>query len=144
MRQDNLILSSAVEGQILDHGKPVAGLKVQRTISWNMEDKPRTETTTTGKDGRFQFPEVRGTAEFGFLAKLFHVPTVLLDVNLVEEKQSTSLFSVVRSSYAPAVETGYGVIQMTCDVKDREMFRGRLPIIDCKVKLTPEMEKGFE
>ncbi|MCE2744485.1 MAG: DUF4198 domain-containing protein [Burkholderiales bacterium] len=144
VRQDNLILSSAVEGQILDHGKPVAGLKVQRTISWNMEDKPRTETTTTGKDGRFQFPEVRGTAEFGFLAKLFHVPTVLLDVNLVEEKQSTSLFSVVRSSYAPAVETGYGVIQMTCDVKDREMFRGRLPIIDCKVKLTPEMEKGFE
>jgi hypothetical protein len=144
VRQDNLILSSAVEGQILDHGKPVAGLKVKRTISWNMEAEPRTEITSTDKDGRFKFPEVRGTAEFGFLAKLFHVPTVLLDVNLVEEKLSTSLFSVVRSSYAPAVETGYEVIQMTCDVKDREMFRGRLPIIDCQVKLTPEMEKGFE
>jgi len=84
VRQDNLILSSAVEGQILDHGKPVAGLKVQRIISWNMEAEPRTEVTSTDQEGRFQFPEVRSAAEFGFLAKLFHVPTILLDVNLVE------------------------------------------------------------
>jgi hypothetical protein len=144
VRQDNLILSSAVEGQILDHGKPIAGLKVQRIISWNMEAEPRTEITSTDKEGRFQFPEVRGAADFGFLAKLFHVPTILLDVNLVEEEISTSLFSVVRSSYQPAVETGYEVIQMTCDTKDKQMFRGRLPIIDCQVRLTAEMEKGFE
>jgi len=144
VRQDNLILSSAVEGQILDHGKPVAGLKVQRIISWNMEAEPRTEVTSTDQEGRFQFPEVRSAAEFGFLAKLFHVPTILLDVNLVEEGLSTSLFSVVRSSYGPAVETGYEVIQLTCDTKDKQMFRGRVPIIDCKVKLTPELEKGFE
>lgn len=144
VRQDNLILSSAVEGQILDHGKPVEGLKVQRIINWNMEAEPRTEITSTDKEGRFQFPEVRGAAEFGFLARLFHVPTILLDVNLVEEALSTSLFSVVRSSYGPAVETGYEAIQMSCDLKNRQMFRGRLPIIDCQVKLTPEMEKGFE
>jgi hypothetical protein len=144
VRQDNLILSSAVEGQILDHGKPVAGLKVQRVVSWNMEAEPRTETTSTDKEGRFQFPEVRGAAEFGFLAKLFHVPTILLDINLLEDKSPISLFSVVRSSYGPAVETGYEVIQMTCDLKDRQMFRGRLPIIECHVKLTSEMEKGFE
>lgn len=81
MRQDNLILSSAVEGQILDHGKPVAGLKVQRIISWNMEAEPRTEITSSNKDGRFQFPVVCGAAEFGFLAKLFHVLTILFDVN---------------------------------------------------------------
>jgi 5-hydroxyisourate hydrolase-like protein (transthyretin family) len=145
VRQDNLILSSAVEGQILDHGKPVAGLKVQRKISWNMEAEARTEITSTDEDGRFQFPEVRGAAEFGFLAKLFHVPTILLDVNLLDEKKSsTSLFSVVRSSYGPAVETGYEVIQMSCDLKDRQMFRDRLSIIDCQVRLTAEMEKGFE
>ena len=76
VRQDNLILSSAVEGQLLDNGKPVAGQKVQRVISWNMESEPRTEITTTNKDGRFQFPEVRGAAEFGILARLFHVPVV--------------------------------------------------------------------
>mgnify|MGYP006140837699 CR=1 FL=1 len=144
VRQDNLILSSAVEGQILDHGKPVAGLKVQRIINWNMEAEPRTEITSTDKEGRFQFPEVRGAAEFGFLAKLFHVPTILLDINLLEDKSPISLFSVVRSSYGPAVETGYEVIQMTCDLKDKQMFRGRLPIIECHVKLTSEMEKGFE
>lgn len=55
VQQDNLILSSAVEGLILDHGKPVAGLKIQRIISWNIEAGPRTEITSTNKDGRFQF-----------------------------------------------------------------------------------------
>ena len=80
VRQDNLILSSAVEGQILDHGKPVAGQRVIRTLHWNMEQEPRTEITTTNKDGQFQFSEVRGAAEFGFLAKLFHVPTVSIRI----------------------------------------------------------------
>lgn len=144
VRQDNLILSSAVEGQILDHGKPVAGLKVQRTISWNMEDKPRTETTTTGKDGRFQFPEVRGTAEFGFLAKLFHVPAILIDIDLLEGKSKSSLYSIGRTSYKPAVETGLERIQMTCDLQNRELYRDLLPTINCEVKKIKEMENRFE
>lgn len=49
-----------------------------------MDAEPRTEITFTSERGHFQFPEVRGAAEFGFLAKLFHVPVVLIDVNLIE------------------------------------------------------------
>lgn len=144
VRQDNLILSSAVEGQILDHGKPVAGLKVQRKISWNMEAEVRTESTSTDKNGRFKFPEVRGSANFGFLAKLFHVPAIAIDVNLLEENTRTSLYSVGRSSYGEAVETGYKIIQMSCDLKNRELYRDTIPIINCEIKRTMEMEKRFE
>jgi len=144
VRQDNLILCSAVDGQLLDHGKPVAGQKVQRVISWNMESEPRTEITITNKDGRFQFPEVRGAAEFGFLAKLFHVPAVLIDIDLIEGKSKTSLYSIGRSSYKPRVETGFEQIQLSCDLKNRELYQDLLPTINCEVKRTKEMENRFE
>jgi hypothetical protein len=144
VRQENLILSSAVEGQILDHGKPVAGLKVQRIISWNMEEGIRTEVTSTNKEGRFKFLEVRGSADFGFLAKLFHVPAVAIDINLLEGAVKTSLYSASRSSYGEAVETGYKVIQMSCDLKNREIYRDSIPIINCEVKRTSQMENRFE
>jgi hypothetical protein len=138
VRQDNLILSSAVEGQILDHGKPVAGLKVQRTISWNMEDKPRTETTTTDKDGRFQFSEVRGTAEFGFLAKLFHVPNISLRIYIPIDGKDYMAYATSKNSYEGNVETGLPYIRMKCDLKDKELFNGRLPIINCAVEESEE------
>ena len=144
VRQDNLILSSAVEGQLLDSGKPVAEQKVTRTLSWNMQAEPYTEITTTNKDGRFQFPEVRSAAEFGILAKLFHVPVVLIDVDLIEENSKTSLYSTGRSSYKPAVETGFETIQMSCDLQNRELFLGRLPIVNCEVKKSEEMLNRFQ
>ncbi|MBU0784286.1 MAG: DUF4198 domain-containing protein [Gammaproteobacteria bacterium] len=138
MWQDNLILSSAVEGQILDHGKPVAGQKVIRTLHWNMEAEPRTETTTTNKDGRFQFPEVRGAAEFGFLAKLFHVPTVSIRVYVPVKEREYMAYATSRNSYKANAETGLPLIRLKCDLKNQEMFNGRLPIINCEVEESEE------
>ncbi|MDP3270302.1 DUF6795 domain-containing protein [Limnobacter sp.] len=134
VRQDNLILSSAVEGKILDHGKPVAGQKVQRVISWNMEAEPRTEITSTDKDGRFQFPEVRGAAEFGFLAKLFHVPNISLRIYIPVDGKDYMAYATSKNSYLENVETGLPYIRMKCDLKDKELFNGRLPIINCEIE----------
>ena len=139
VRQDNLILSSAVEGQLLDNGKPVAGQKVQRVISWNMESEPRTEITTTNKDGRFQFPEIRGAAEFGFLAKLFHVPVISQEIYLIQANEEIILYSKTRGSYKPKFETGYDEIQFSCDLSSRELINGVLPSLDCKVR---KMKRG--
>ena len=138
VRQDNLILSSAVEGQILDHGKPVAGLKVQRVISWNMEAEPRTEIASTDKDGRFHFPEVRGAAEFGFLAKLFHVPTVGIEIEVIANNENLMAYGTSRHSYTGHVETGLPQIRMVCDLKARSIIDGVLPVIKCDVQLSDE------
>ena len=134
MWQDNLILSSAVEGQLLDHGKPLAGVKVKRILHWNMEQEARTEITTTQADGKFQFPEVRGAAEFGFLAKLFHVPVISQEIYLIQANEEIILYSKTRSSYKPKVETGYDEIQFSCDLSSRELINGVLPSLDCKVR----------
>lgn len=134
MWQDNLILSSAVEGQLLDHGKPLAGVKVKRILHWNMEQEARTEITTTKADGKFQFPEVRGAAEFGFLAKLFHVPVISQEIYLIQANEEIILYSKTRSSYKPKFETGYDEIQFSCDLSSRELINGVLPSLDCKVR----------
>jgi len=132
--QDNLVLSSAVEGQLLDHGKPLAGVKVKRVLHWNMEQDARTEITTTKADGKFQFPEVRGAAEFGFLAKLFHVPVISQEIYLIQANEEIILYSKTRSSYKPKFETGYDEIQFSCDLSSRELINGVLPSLDCKVR----------
>lgn len=137
--QDNLVLSSAVEGQLLDHGKPLAGVKVKRVLHWNMEQEARTEITTTKADGKFQFPEVRGAAEFGFLAKLFHVPVISQEIYLIQANEEIILYSKTRSSYKPKFETGYDEIQFSCDLSSRELINGVLPSLDCKVR---KMKRG--
>lgn len=139
MWQDNLVLSSAVEGQLLDHGKPLAGVKVKRVLHWNMEQEARTEITTTKADGKFQFPEVRGAAEFGFLAKLFHVPVISQEIYLIQANEEIILYSKTRSSYKPKFETGYDEIQFSCDLSSRELINGVLPSLDCKVR---KMKRG--
>lgn len=139
MWQDNLVLSSAVEGQLLDHGKPLAGVKVKRILHWNMEQEARTEITTTQADGKFQFPEVRGAAEFGFLAKLFHVPVISQEIYLIQANEEIILYSKTRSSYKPKFETGYDEIQFSCDLSSRELINGVLPSLDCKVR---KMKRG--
>lgn len=139
MWQDNLVLSSAVEGQLLDHGKPLAGVKVKRVLHWNMEQEARTEITTTKADGKFQFPEVRGAAEFGFLAKLFHVPVISQEIYLIQANEEIILYSKTRGSYKPKFETGYDEIQFSCDLSSRELINGVLPSLDCKVR---KMKRG--
>jgi hypothetical protein len=134
VRQDNLVLSSAVNGQLLDHGKPVEQAKVMRELYWNMDAEPRKEITSTDVNGNFQFPELRGAAEFGFLVKLFHVPVISQEIFLTQPNKKIILYSKTRSSYDPKFETGYDEIQFTCDLASRELINGVLPSLNCKVR----------
>jgi hypothetical protein len=130
----DLILFSAVKGRVLDHGKPAVGLKIGRETFWNMEKFPRQEFTTTDKEGYFAFPELRATADFGFLAKLFHVPTVTHRLDLFHNGEVINMYSGGRSSYEPSVETGYPIIELQCDLSTKYMFRGSMPSVDCELK----------
>ena len=107
---------------------------MKRILHWNMEQEARTEITTTQADGKFQFPEVRGAAEFGFLAKLFHVPVISQEIYLIQANEEIILYSKTRSSYKPKFETGYDEIQFSCDLSSRELINGVLPSLDCKVR----------
>jgi len=50
-------LCSAVSGRILDNGKPVVGVKVERQLYY-IDDKKRKDSTLTDENGCFSLPEV--------------------------------------------------------------------------------------
>lgn len=140
VRKDNLILSSAVQGQLLDHGKSVEKAKVMRQLHWNMDAEPRVEITFTDKDGYFQFPEVRGTAEFGYLARLFHVPTMSIEIYIPVDGVEYLFYANGRHSYEGHEETGLPEIQMVCDLKSRSASAALLPVGECEVELSDEIK----
>jgi hypothetical protein len=130
----DLILFSAVKGRVLDHGKPAAGLKIERSTFWNMDKFPRQEFTTTDNEGYFYFPETRGTADFGFLAKLFHVPTVSQRLYLQQSGKEVLLYANSRGNYESSTETGYEDIQLSCDLKDEKSASDDFYNIRCEVR----------
>ncbi len=117
MYLDNLILSSPVEGQILDHRRPVPGLTLERSLMWNVEQRPRLDYAITGDDGRFTFPEVRASYDFGWLSKYLHQPTVSQSIYVKTPERDLLAFANTRSSYRPMAETGFPVVSMVCDLK---------------------------
>lgn len=50
-------LCSAVSGRILNNGKPLAGIKIERELYY-IDDKTREDSTLTDENGYFTLPEV--------------------------------------------------------------------------------------
>jgi hypothetical protein len=50
-------LCSAVSGRIVDNGKPVVGVKVERQLYY-IDDKKRKDSTLTDENGYFSLPEI--------------------------------------------------------------------------------------
>lgn len=98
------------------------------------------DKTFTDKAGYFQFPEVRGAAEFGYLARLFHVPVVSINIYVPVDGVEYLFYANGRHSYEGHEETGLPVIQMVCDLKSRSVAEELLPVGDCDVELSDEMK----
>jgi hypothetical protein len=60
-----LVIASAINGKILDRGKPVANATVTRKVEWRWGEDTYTDTTTTDKEGRFSFDTLKKFAVAG-------------------------------------------------------------------------------
>lgn len=138
-----VILFSAVDGQMLDHGKPVSGLKIERSYSWNAEDdapKPgdlvlHKDVVVTDQQGRFHFDEVKGDPQ------IEHdygrpVVSIIQDIDWLKgNEQRVSMFYGWRDNYDSAQETGYPTIQLKCDIATEHQIEGRLSAdLNCDLK----------
>ncbi|HEX5485824.1 MAG TPA: DUF6795 domain-containing protein [Limnobacter sp.] len=137
-----VILFSAVDGQMLNHGKPAAGLKIERTYSWNAEDdqpKPgdlvlHKDVVVTDKEGRFHFDEVKGDPQVEHDHGRM-VPVVIQDLNWLSGKDNVLMFHNGRTSYEPSEETGYPTIQIRCDTASKTQPEGAwTPMLNCDLK----------
>lgn len=56
--EEEVVVSSPMEGKITFNNKPVAGAKVERKLKWK-DDTWETDTTTTDEQGNFSLPMVK-------------------------------------------------------------------------------------
>ncbi|GLR25087.1 hypothetical protein GCM10007875_01740 [Limnobacter litoralis] len=118
-----VILFSAVDGQMLNHGKPAAGLKIERVYSWNAEDdqpKPgdlvlHKDVVLTDKEGRFHFDEVKGDPQVEHdQARMVNI--INQQLYWLKNKSDAMLYFNDRHGYEVGEETGYPTIQIRCDI----------------------------
>ena len=123
VKKDNLYLFSAVKGRIVKDGKPVALIKVERSTFWNMEKEPRIETTFTDEQGFYEFPEMIGSAEFGWLHRLLHQPTVTQEIFAHQEANEILLYVNIKSNYeSPENDQG---LRLLSDLSNMTLILGR-------------------
>lgn len=56
--EEEVVVSSPLEGKITFNGAPVAGAKIERLLVWK-DDVGETDTAITDKDGNFNFPLIK-------------------------------------------------------------------------------------
>ncbi len=69
-----MVLFSAIQGRVLDNGKPVAGAQIERTWRWSWKSEDGADRTTSAADGSFALPAVVRSSILGSL--LPHEPLV--------------------------------------------------------------------
>lgn len=137
VKKDNLYLFSAVKGRIVKNGEPVAGIKVERSTSWNMEQTPRIETTTTDENGFYEFSEMTGSAEFGFLSKLLHIPTINQEIQVYEGASEILIYVNVKNNYDKEDTDSAEVLRLETDVSNKDLITDNSYISRSKI-LTAE------
>ena len=135
MATEKVLLWPAIEGQILNSGKPVSDLELIQTLYWNYEENkapPRVLTVKTDENGRFVFPKITGEISTGFLTRLFHQPGIVLGIETRFRGELINLYAAANSTYTH--KNGFESTDlMVCDLSNLEEFDGRF-VGNCEVK----------
>lgn len=136
MEKSNLLLFSRVKATVVRNGEPVVGAKIERSTFWNMEKYPRLDYTYTNEHGEFEFPEIRGSADFGWLARLFHHPSINQRIYLwLNSVDRAILYSNSKHDYLGQSGTGVSEIKIDCDVGSLEQYGENRYEAACRVIL---------
>lgn len=117
MKNDDLILSSAIKGVLLNQGQPLAGMTIQRELHWNLEQMPRIDSTVTDHNGAYAFAEQKAQSKLGFFASLFHRPEVIQTLKLIQGEQFVVIFSGIRTHYLPPSGIEADCVEISSDLK---------------------------
>lgn len=92
-------LFSAVEGAILDNGKPVVGVKVERSYHFTWIDKDFSDSTITDDHGRYTFSEA---TTWMLLGSIFpHEPVIPQEIKIYPKanKEGLSIWQNAKRNY---------------------------------------------
>ncbi|HEX4855366.1 MAG TPA: DUF6795 domain-containing protein, partial [Limnobacter sp.] len=128
MAKETVLLWPAIEGQILNQGRPVPGLELTQTLYWNYEPDgtpPRVAVARTDGHGRFSFPRVTGEVRPHLLFRLFHQPSVANTLGASFGGKEIRIYTSGSGTYT--YRNGFNSKdQLICDLSTLEEFEGRL------------------
>ncbi|HEY1058013.1 MAG TPA: DUF6795 domain-containing protein [Limnobacter sp.] len=131
MATEKVLLWPEIQGQILNAGKPVAGLELTQTLYWNYEESkapPRVVTLKTNADGRFVFPKITGEISTGLMTRLFYQPSMVVDIKSVHDSKPYRVYVSSSLSHFVATEPPE---RLECDLQKSELFEGSY-LVECR------------
>lgn len=114
----DVLLCNEIHGQLLDHGKPLVGVAVQRSVGWSLERESRIDIAITDSQGRYAFPEVRGSGQVNFFTNF--VP-YLGSVHRIRIFYYGTTHFIYTASLDGVTEPLKYPIQFTSDLANREV-----------------------
>ena len=126
----SLVLFSAIDGQLVDAGRPVAGSTVTRTWFWHNKDVRGTDSTVTDAQGRFSLPAVTSA---NLMARLMpHEPVVQQQMHARVGSDDVKLWGTFKRNYLQAGEfdryttKAGGTVRILCDIAAAETELGEI------------------
>ncbi len=119
----NRVLFSAVQGQVVLQGKPVAGAVVERQFEWN--NATVSDRVNSGDDGRFAFAAV--VRKSSFMDRLLpSEPMVKQTIVILHEGKSHKAWHHFKRNYDDNGELGGRAIRMVCPLEREPERRGEV------------------
>lgn len=115
-KKENYVFASPLAGQLLQHGKPLAGVKITREIFSNTDIEIPTEEFVTNDDGYFTIPAYEQEIEISPLAQFSSSYNIEAHIN------GTRVLIWYASKLQPErfEETGTEPKSLVCDVENEE------------------------
>jgi hypothetical protein len=122
----NLVIFSAVEGQIMNEGRPVSGATISRSWVWPWGKENNSDSATTDQNGRFSLPEISRSSLMASI--LPHEPNIYQKITVNHANVTTEIWENFKHSYKPGSETDAAQpqIRVSCEITSEPTQRGRL------------------
>jgi len=115
-----MVLFSAVQGRVLEDGKPVAGATLEREAKWTWKNEMRNDSTTSGADGVFAFDAIVGSSLLGSV--LPHEPVVHQKITIRHGGSAYEAWLHVKHSYDENGELGRP-LKLVCRLEAKPVRR---------------------
>ena len=110
----NKVLFSKVHGIVLNHGKPVSNVTVDRTCNFGATDEDINDSSITDKNGEFKFPLI---TRFSFLTTVLPIqPDVPQRIEIKHEGKEYLAWMFLKENYAENGELKGKPIDLICEL----------------------------
>mgnify|MGYP002378442702 FL=1 len=107
-----MVLFSAVQGRVLEEGRPVSGATVEREYKWGWKDETGRDSTRTGPDGSFAMPAIERSSLLGSL--LPHEPVVRQSLTIQHAGRSYEGWLYFKRNYRADGELDGKPLKLVC------------------------------